>query len=73
MSKCAYFSCFKGRPVCKHPTYGKEYSAYLHGAINNMCDWCKKQCGGIYPSQVPKVDQSNWTYDIIDKDGSLIN
>ena len=69
MSSCGYYSCNKGKPKCNHPTYGEMYSSCLHGALYNRCDSCRRECGGIYPSNIPKEDISNCKIDIIDKNG----
>lgn len=72
MSSCGYYSCNKGKPKCNHPTYGEMYSSCLRGALYNRCDSCRRECGGIYPSNIPKEDISNCKIDIIDKNGKVI-
>lgn len=72
MSSCGYYSCNKGKTKCNHPTYGERYSSCLRGALYNRCDICRRKCGGIYPSNIPKEDISNCKIDIIDKNGKVI-
>ena len=73
MSSCGYYSCFKGKPSCKHPTFGKEYSVSLIGWNYNRCDMCRRSCCGIYPSQVPKADQSSLEQDVVDGNGNIVS
>lgn len=75
MSKCGYYSCFKGKPTCNHPTYREQYtdSYGFRGGAYSWCEFCKKRCGGIYPSQVPHADQSEWKQDVVDKNGNVLN
>ncbi len=76
MSKCGYYSCFKGKPTCKHPTYGETKTNCMRvaGASRGWhpCDICRITCHGIYPSDVPMS-----TYDgvitVVDKDGNELN
>lgn len=73
MSRCAYYSCFKGQPSCSHPEKGKYTDFKRTGAKYNPCDRCKRNGGGLYPSQIPKADQSNWEYDVVDRNGDVIS
>lgn len=69
MSSCAYFSCFKGILKCSHPEYGKLYTPLLsHG----RCEICKRNCKGIYPSQLPRYDTSNLCIDVVDEKGKVL-
>lgn len=70
MSSCGYYSCHKGKPTCKHPENGKLYT--VSGDLVLRCTACRRTCGGIYPSQLPKAKQDNWISDIIDKNGNVI-
>ena len=76
MSKCGYYSCYKGTPSCNHPEKGKylkpkDFSSSW-GSIH-QCDRCKRQCGGIYPSELPRVDFRNEEYDVVDKAGKVVS
>ena len=73
MSKCGYFHIHKGKVSCKHPQYGELFSSSLHGAKYHQCDYCRKRCGGIWPSEVPKEDWTNIQYDVVDKYGNKLN
>lgn len=76
MSKCGYYSCFKGKPTCKHPTYGETKTQCMRAARGgggwHPCDLCKITCHGIYPSDVPR---SEWNGDVavVDKDGHRLD
>ena len=75
MSNCGYYSCFKRVPKCNHPEKGEYKSKRLReGACSRWhpCEMCKRECGGIYPSQLTKANLSNCEIDIVDKDGSVI-
>ena len=72
MSNCGYYMCHKGKPSCNHPLYGEENTKWLHGAKHNRCDLCREECGGIYPSNLPKVDITESKIDILDKNGKII-
>lgn len=63
MSNCGYFKIHKGKVSCTHPTYGEEYSKYYGSRLR--CDMCRRECNGIYPSQLPSADQTGWVYDVI--------
>ena len=63
MSHCGYFQIKKGRAVCTHPTNGEQYTAWYGPRLR--CNTCRRECGGIYPSQLPYADQTGWIYDII--------
>lgn len=71
MNSCGYYSCFKGKVSCKHPRYGEEKSKIM-SERNNTCDWCRRICGGIYPSQLPREDISNCKIDVLDMYGRVI-
>lgn len=72
MNKCGYYSCYKGKPTCKHPTYGEQYTKSYGNRLHQKCDGCRRSCGGIYPSQVPRADQTDWEQDILDSNGNVI-
>lgn len=74
MSSCGYYTCHKGKVWCKHPTLGEYKTKLLEegGSIYHPCDRCRKVCGGIYPSQLPKMDISNSKIDILDVNGNVI-
>lgn len=71
MSSCGYYSCYKGKPTCKHPERGE-----LNTKVNfdgSYCIRCKRIYGnGIWPSQIPHVDLSGCIQEVIDKDGQVI-
>lgn len=62
MNNCGYFKIHKGKVSCAHPTYGEEYTKY---GSRLRCDMCRRECNGIYPSQLPSADQTGWIYDIV--------
>lgn len=64
MSNCGYFKIHKGKVSCTHPTYGEEYSKY---GSKLRCDICRRECNGIYPSQLPSADQTGWVYDVLEE------
>lgn len=64
MSNCGYYRIHKGKENCLHPTYGDIYEKYSKN-LNDRCKVCRRECGGIYPSQVPKADQTGWVYDLL--------
>lgn len=76
MSRCGYYFCFKGKPTCKHPTYGDTKTQCMRtcgaGGGWHPCDMCRMDGHGIYPSEVP---QSSWsgTIEVIDRDGNVLN
>ncbi len=72
MSKCGYFSVFKGKVSCKHPNDGDTNTKLYTKNLNECCKFCRKRCGGIYPTQLPRADQSNWQYEVIDADGKVL-
>lgn len=59
---------------CNHPTDGKVNNDLINKTKLGLrrCDDCKKRCGGIYPSQIPKYNISDCNIDIIDKNGNII-
>ena len=76
MSSCGYYSCYKRKPKCSHPTKGEYNTNRLQeggGGSWHPCEMCKRGCGGIYPSQVAKADISDCEIDIVDKDGNVIS
>lgn len=68
MSKCGYYSCFKGKPACKHPEKGELMTK--SGIVGRYCDLCKRSCGGVYPSELPRVKFTD--IEVVDKDGNVI-
>lgn len=72
MSNCGYFKIHKGKVSCTHPTYSDTYERYSKN-LNDRCKICRKECGGIYPSQLPKADQTGWEYDVVVVHGSNLN
>ena len=64
MSNCGYYRIHKGKVNCLHPTYGDIYEKYSKN-LNDRCKVCRRECGGIYPSQVPRADQTGWEYDVV--------
>lgn len=73
MSRCEYYSCFKGKPKCNHPTHGDIKTNMLNEYMrSSVCDFCKFCNRGLYPSQIPKIELSESKIDIIDKDGNVI-
>lgn len=64
MSNCGYYRIHKGKVNCLHPTYGDIYEKYYKN-LNDRCKVCRRECGGIYPSQVPRADQTGWEYDVV--------
>lgn len=64
MSNCGYFKIHKGKVSCTHPTYGEDYSKFSKH-LHERCDRCKRECDGIYPSQLPNADQTGWQYELI--------
>ena len=74
MSQCGYYSCSKGIISCKHPdeNYRPTSKCFATGGKWNPCEACKRRCGGIYPSQLPKADQIGWQQNVIDKYGNVI-
>ena len=66
MSNCGYYRIHKGKVNCLHPTYGSDYEKWSKN-LNDRCKICRRECGGIYPSQVPKADQTGWIYDVLGK------
>ena len=73
MSNCGYYSITKGVPKCDNPN--KSYSArdFATGGRWHPCEMCKRTCGGVYPSQLPKANQEGWVYAIVDKAGNILN
>lgn len=71
MSNCGYYSCYKGKPMCKHDQNGELYTHKLNRHYN-QCDACRRSCGGIYPSQLP-TEKIEDKLEVIDKDGNVIN
>ena len=74
MSSCGYYSCFKRKPECKHPTLGESYTQDLRrgGANYNPCDYCKRKYGGVYPSDIPKGSFDGCQIDVVDKQGNVL-
>ncbi len=76
MSRCNYYSCFKGKPTCKHPTYGdtKTQCMRVCGARGGWhpCDICRIVGQGVYPSEVPQTSWSG-TIEVVDRDGNVLN
>lgn len=72
MSNCGYFNIFKGKLSCKHPNYGEMNTKSYAKNLGEGCKYCKKRCGGIYPSQIPKVDQTGWKYEVVDVNGKVL-
>lgn len=71
MNKCGYYSCFKGRPTCKHPEKGEIITkAYGECNMGKYCEHCKRSHGGIYPSQLPTVRFED--VEIVDDKGNVI-
>lgn len=64
MSNCGYYRIHKGKVNCLHPTYGDIYEKYSKN-LNDRCKVCRRECWGIYPSQVPRADQTGWEYDVV--------
>ena len=71
MSACGYFSIWKGKILCKHPEKGELYTRMYCNKLYRRCNYCKVECDGIYPSQIPHADQTGWTFDILDKFGNV--
>lgn len=71
MSNCGYYRIHKGKVNCLHPTYGDIYEKGYKN-LNDRCKVCRKECGGIYPSQVPRADQTGWEYDVVVVHGSNV-
>lgn len=71
---CGYykFGFGKGNAHCENPT--KSYYSNLRGSdLDSQCKLCKLQCKGIWPSQLPKVDFTEESVDVIDKNGKVLN
>lgn len=53
---------------CIHPIYGEINTKLINEDKLGLrqCDNCKRKCKGIYPSQIPKCDISNFI-NILDK------
>lgn len=48
MSKCGYYSCFKGKPKCSHPVEGKYKTERLNEwDRGQVCDFCKQVKYGL--------------------------
>lgn len=71
MSSCGYYSCFKGKPTCKHPSNGVLYTDSLRRGGIHPCNLCKSRCKGLYPSQLPTITL-NCNVEVVDKDGNCI-
>lgn len=71
MSNCGYYRIHKGKVNCLHPTYGDIYEKYSKN-LNDRCKVCRRECRGIYPSQVPRADQTGWEYDVVVVHGSNV-
>lgn len=64
MNKCGYYSCYKGMPRCNHKQMNID---------PRECDYCKRENGGIYPSQLPTVKLEDiGDVEIIDKRGNKL-
>lgn len=72
MSKCGYFNIFKGKVSCKHPNYGDDYTKYYGKDLSKKCSSCKRTCGGVYPNQLLRADQSDWKYEVVDVTGKVL-
>lgn len=62
MSNCGYYKIFKGKISCTNPkkNYINSYGKFFHGsAAVRLCEQCKRECKGIYPSDLPKLDLRN--------------
>ena len=72
MSNCGYFSIFKGKVKCKHPNHGEMNTKLYAKNLSEGCKYCRKRCGGIYPSQLSRADQSSWKYEVVDVNGKVL-
>lgn len=72
MSACGYYSCFKGKPTCSHPTYGVQYTQGYKRELHIRCNRCRIECNGIYPSNIPKANQEGWIQEIVDSKGNVL-
>ena len=65
MIDCEYFKIYKDEISCTHPTYGEEYTESFKSHLPDRCKLCRMLCEGIYPSQLPRADQTDWEYEVI--------
>lgn len=72
MSNCGYFRIQMGKVSCTHPNNGYIFTESFKGKLNKRCNRCRKECGGIFPSQLPSENYIEWNQDIIDKSGNII-
>lgn len=75
MSACGYYSCCKGKPTCNHPAKGEYKTKCFRrggGGSWHPCELCKQSCGGIYPSQLTRLDLAGYEVEIVDKGGHVI-
>lgn len=55
MSGCRYYKINKGKAKCTNPSK-PEYGRLTAKDLAYRCDRCRRECRGIWPSQLPKVD-----------------
>lgn len=74
MSRCGYYKIHKGIITCTHPENGEWKTTCFNRGTHgyNECESCRRLCGGIYPSEIPKVNKNEYEYDIIDSEGKVI-
>lgn len=70
MNRCGYYSCKNGKRKCNNPS--KQFTDLKKMGID-YCEWCKRLSGGIYPSQLPRIDFTDAEYDVIDRDGKIVS
>lgn len=56
MSKCGYYSCFKGIPKCNNPSKPDYWKEWADKNMAQCCQRCRRECGGIWPSQLETID-----------------
>jgi hypothetical protein len=70
MNTCGYYSCKNGIRKCGNPA---KSNTDLRKLGTDYCDWCKRYSGGIYPSQLQRVDFTELPYEVIDKSGKVLS
>jgi hypothetical protein len=70
MNGCGYYSCKNGIRKCSNPA---KNITNLQKLDAQYCERCKGYSGGIYPSQLPRVDFTGTEYDVIDKNGKVLS
>lgn len=65
---CGYYSCFKRKPTCNHPTKGHSYTKCLRSG-SSMCKLCLVSNNYLYPSELPTEKIDSVDIDVLDTNG----